>query len=296
MHIANKTVKNYSHQEISMELPTELQESFKPDSSEMLNIKYNLDGDVPYGCLKGGVKPSYRSWIQTRKNHEHPELENLPSIRPPTPPKKNQDIFLSGATPIVTVAPETTNTISREQRLEQIKAKLKKIQEQENSVKSKNLDDFNKISNTFITQPANAIKLDELPEFDSKLTTNTSTSDISELIKNHDEKFQNQIPKKYFKKTIKRKFTLGKSDKLRKVAVLINDKQTRKNILNMQKELKKTSITDVRKYLRQHGIIKVGSTCPNDILRKTFESSLMAGEITNINKDTLIHNFLHEDT
>ena len=98
----------------------------------------------------------------------------------------------------------------------------------------------------------------------------------------------------YLKKTVKRRFTLGKSDKLRRIAVLIKDRQTRKNIINTQKELKKTDITDVRKYLRQHGIIKVGSTCPTDILRKTFESAVLTGEITNTNKDTLLHNFLNE--
>ena len=81
----------------------------------------------------------------------------------------------------------------------------------------------------------------------------------------------------YLKKTVKRKFTLGKSDKLRRISVLIKDRQTRKNIINTQKELKKTNITDVRKYLRQHGIIKVGSTCPTDILRKTFESAVLSG-------------------
>ncbi len=70
----------------------------------------------------------------------------------------------------------------------------------------------------------------------------------------------------------------------------------RKNVIDVQHELKKTSMTDVRKYLRQHGIIKIGSTAPNEMLRKTFETAMLAGEITNVNKDTLLHNFMNADT
>jgi hypothetical protein len=54
-------------------------------------------------------------------------------------------------------------------------------------------------------------------------------------------------------------------------------------------------ITNVKKYLKQHGLIKAGSTCPPDILRKTFESALLTGEITNTNRETLLHNFMHDD-
>jgi hypothetical protein len=196
-------------------------------------------------------------------------------------------MFLEGATPI---EPQQSveNKLSREERLEQIKNKLKKIQDQETQMKQQSLDEFKKLEKQY-SSPLLVSPLEELNEFDTK---ESNSNDIEDMIKEREERKENEKIKKYLKKTVKRKFTLGKSDKLRRVSVLIKDRQTRKNILNTQKELKKTTITDVKKYLRQHGIIKVGSTCPVDILRKTFESAILTGEVTNTNKETLLHNFL----
>jgi hypothetical protein len=283
---------------ISLELPPELQEPltnyFVPDSTPSLT----LTNDVPYGCLKNGSKPTYRDWIKTRKNHEFPEL----NARPPTPPKRNT--FLEGATPITPLSSVLTQTpvktptsLSREQRLEQIKQKLKKIQEQEikSNPEASKLSDNLKILEAISpnVEIEKMSEIDEIPEI-SDIPEIDKTLDVSQVIKEIKEK-EESVPKKYLKRTIKRKFTLGKSDKLRKVAVLLKDKQTRKNVIDVQQELKKTSMKDVRKYLRQHGIIKIGSVAPNDILRKTFETAMLAGEITNTNKDTLLHNFLNED-
>ena len=290
----NKTVKSYSpvttFPNVSLELPPELEEPIKssvfvPQTSDVFNVNYKSGEDVPYGCLKNGKKKTYREWKELTRVNEIPSL-----VRPPTPPKKNLGVFLEGAVPIIAPTPPS-NTLSRDQRLEQIKNKLKKLQDEETQNKMKVMDDLKKIE-TDMQSNGEKNLLDELPEIDEK---QNSLPDISELLKTREEKIEKETPKQYLKKTVKRKFTLGRSDKLKKVAVLIKDKKTRKNIINTQKELKKMNITDVRKYLRQHGIIKVGSTCPPDILRKTFETALMAGEITNVNKDTLLHNFLNSD-
>jgi hypothetical protein len=134
--------------------------------------------------------------------------------------------------------------------------------------------------------------IEALPDFDDKKTT---MPDISELIKQRQTKIEKENPKLYTKKTIKRKLTLGKSDKLRRVAILIKNRDTRKKIIETQQKLKKTHITDVKKHLNRQGLIKIGSTCPPDIQRKIFESAMLAGDITNTNKETLLHNFLHSD-
>jgi uncharacterized membrane-anchored protein len=97
------------------------------------------------------------------------------------------------------------------------------------------------------------------------------------------------------KKTIHKKYTLGKSNIKRTVAVLLKDNNTRKNIINAQKELKGKSVNDVKTYLRHHNLIKIGSNAPNDVIRKIYESAMLAGEITNNNKDIMLHNFMKED-
>lgn len=281
------TLKNHRPPslDISLELPPELQETktFVPQSNEVYNINYKVTDDVPYGCLKNGKKKTYREWKQLSA----PDKIDIPDIiRPPTPPKKNTNTLTNTLT-------NTNTSLSREERLEHIKNKLKKIQNEETQIKQQSLDNFKKLEKE-ISKPLTIEEL-ELDNF-SKSTTE-STEDIKDIINNRNDiiEKEKEKDKKYLKRTIKRKFTLGKSDKLRRVSVLIKDRQTRKNIINSQKELKKTAITDIKKYLRQHGMIKVGSTCPPDILRKTFESAILTGEVTNTNKDILLHNFLSSD-
>jgi hypothetical protein len=301
---ANATANNeeFSFANVALNLPPELQKPtpinsnyFVPEKNDIINIKYRADNEIPYGCLKGGVKPSYKSWIQTRKNYQHPELENLPSVRPPTPPKKNTfiDDFSQKQSTSSSIMNETPkNTLSREERLEQIKQKLRLFEQQEHGNKQefKSLQqDLNTLEPLLKENSLHNIQLNN--EDDIKFEMPEILKDASSI-----DKKGNDSPKKYIKKTIRRKFTLGKSAKARKVAVLIKDNRTRKNIVNAQKELKKASISDIRKYLRKHGMIKAGSTAPHDILRKTFEYSMMAGDIRNTNKDTLLHNFIHEES
>ncbi len=304
----NRTIKHkqiasvVTNPNISLELPAELSETFYPSTtSEVFNVNYRVDDTVPYGCLKNGKKKTYREWKELTKEPDIPDL-----VRPPTPPKKRPNVLLEGATIIAKPNQMSSNnsvpsqnqiqnqlaSISREERLEQIKNKLKRIQEQEMSDKERTVRELNKVEEEINRKYAQST-LDDLPDFDENTTV---YPDISDLLKEKQEMEAKQTPKTYIKKTVRRKFTLGRSDKSRHVSVLIKDRQTRKNIINVQKELKKKDITDVRKYLRQHGILKVGSTCPPDIIRKMFESALMAGEITNTNKETLLHNFLHSET
>jgi hypothetical protein len=293
--INSKTLKNPivsstggTRPNISLDLPPELQEmkTFTPNKpNEIFTMNYKTNDNIPYGCLKGGNKKTYREWKEINNLKTTVDIPDI--IRPPTPPKKHNSDTEERERGVKEGLNEkrAKEEISREEKLEQIKNKLKKIQDREMFEKKQSLEHFKQLEQNLTPS------LDDLDVID-----NPNPMDIEEMIKKHKEEEENQKEKKYLKKTIRRKFTIGKSDKLRRVSVLIKNRQTRKNIIKTQKELKKTNITDIKKYLRDHGMMKVGSTCPNDILRKTFESAILTGDVTNTNKDTLLHNFLAGDS
>ena len=90
------------------------------------------------------------------------------------------------------------------------------------------------------------------------------------------------------------KYKLGKHAN-GKVSVLIKNAQTRRKVQTEQALLKQNSILDIKNHLRSKNLLKVGSEAPNDVLRQIYEQSILAGQIENKAKDTLIHNYFNEE-
>jgi len=90
---------------------------------------------------------------------------------------------------------------------------------------------------------------------------------------------------------LKEKVIVGKNKKKRSVCILIENNKTRKLHGEKVQKIKKTSIQTVRNYLKNHNLIKSGSAAPNPLLRTLYENVLFCGDITNQNKENLIHNF-----
>lgn len=170
--------------------------NFKPtipiESSN--TIKENKSQDVPYGCLKGGSKPTYRTY-------HNKTLKNRSFI------KNNKD----------------------------------------------------------------------------KITINNS----NKLKPKSYKKLKQKI-----RKTIKTKYKLGKNNNNR-VSVLIKNNKTRKNIKREQGILKQKPISEIKQYLYNKNLLKIGSTAPPDILRTLYEQSILAGDITNISSDITLYNFVN---
>jgi hypothetical protein len=268
--LERKTIRNYHSiggqnqgPIINIDLPEELIQPVIPISTETFHIKPK--DDIPYGVLKGGTKPSYREWSRTQRNN----IVTNP----------NASLIIQGGN----LSSEKT---ARENRLSLLKQKIK------NKTEEINKDPL--ITQNLIKKP---IELEiGKPTLQSMVQSAPEAIVQPILQPNQEQNGGKHIATKHIiKKTIKRKYTLGRSKIKKTVSVLIKDRGTRKKILNAQKDLKRKNINDIRAYLREHNLIKTGSNAPNDVIRKLYESAMLSGEITNSNAHILLHNFSKED-
>jgi hypothetical protein len=96
------------------------------------------------------------------------------------------------------------------------------------------------------------------------------------------------------RRTVRRTYKVGKSKVNPRVSVLVSNRTIRNRVSTENQLLKQTPIEDVRRYLVKKGFIKVGSSCPNEVLRKMHETAKsMCGEVENHNPDNLLYNFFN---
>jgi hypothetical protein len=263
----NSTVKQYPNNNVQSMLFNDnvlqnVMNTMPNVTSELPSIKLNINNpNYPkYGCLKGGTLPTYRSWKnQTQRK----------------PPSLN-DQYISSI-PYVSSAPP-----------------LRPIQENYRpplqSISPPRPQNTPIYSGTMTTDPINVKS-----ELDKEIELQKARIEMKQIMQK--TKPQKMPKLKYLKqkRTLKRTYHVGKSKVFPKVAVLVSNKTIRNNITTKKQLLKQTPIEEIRKFLLKKGFIKVGSTSPNDVLRKMYESVvLISGDVTNHNPDNLLYNFFND--
>ena len=211
-----------------------------PVSAPIMQIK----NDVPYGCLRNGNKPTYRTY---HRKMQPPPMSHSQSHNHNHTLKK--PVTMDTNAPLVApIHPEIdadeTALIQERQR------KLRELQE----------------------KAANA-NVNAIP-----------SPDVTR---------QPEHTKIQIKQTITKKYRLGRSPGGNVVSVLIKNNDTRRKVQEECGLLKREPIIDVRNYLHDHGLLKVGSDAPPDVIRNMYESAKLTGDVNNVNKNVILHNFMN---
>lgn len=127
------------------------------------------------------------------------------------------------------------------------------------------------------------------PKTSNTINATTRQSALKQLKKKHKKLRQKT------RKTRKTKYTLGRNNNSNKLSVLIKNNSTRRKIKKEHGLLKQKPLSEIKKYLYERNLLKIGSSAPNDVIRTLYEYSVLSGEINNLSGDVSLHNFVTND-
>ena len=264
-NISYKSNINYERAAIEPEEPSGPVISVNTELPSVFNNNKQLNTIIkdppPYSNLKNSNKPTYKEWKRQtmKKSRFSDEIINPTDPSTITRQSKGSGYNTDEYKPPINVIDEHEfNRVTHE-----------------NNQRKKLLD---KIKFRLKQQNVERIKQHRKQQLRKSIDKQNKDNLHNKTVKNY-EKYE----------------TFGKRVLEGKVSVLVKDRQTRKKIELEKKQLRKHDIHKIRLYLQKHGLLKVGSPAPDDILRELYEQSFLTGDVSNKSKDILVHNYLNNE-
>lgn len=269
-------------------------------------LSYKLDKDINYGCLKGGMKKTYKNLSDRHHNRTisagrvqfNPELihQSPPTIVVPVAPL---------ATPILapTNIPTYISTFDKEEPsfvMNQSAGSVSNMSIMPHHPTLSHPQPTHQLQNTITTNIQNLeptyipppITMHTPPatvpaEITAESIAPMQIEELKEIVK------VTSIKETTKRKTIKHRYKLGKNKTLNnRISVLSTSKSRIKQIQDAKRELQKTSIEKMKTYLMDRNLLSPGSFAQPELIKKLYEEANLAADITNHNDEKLLENYL----
>ena len=271
-------------------------------------LSYKLDKEIGYGCLKGGLKKTYKnissskgtggsSGTSNNTRHTHTVsanrvkfATNINSSEPMVSAVVPMPVLMQTPPPMLMPAPTPMTTpMATPTTPIVIPASIPSAIPPANITRSVHLEEdipepeyVPPQIKVETPQSMVPVEIEPPPEMvgggEHVDTSSVKVPSIKETVK---------------RKTIKHKYTLGKSKTLNnRISVLSTSKSRIKAIQDAKRELQKTSMEKMKKYLMDKNLLSAGSFAPPDVIKKMYEEANITADITNHNESTLLENYL----
>jgi len=253
---------------------------------QQMPVPWNAPPQPSYGNLKtGGTKPTYRTWLRTTQ-------KNKPQIKQPGINILNTDEVPSALFEEVDMMPQAIAQPAQAQPAQAQPAQAQPAQAQPAQAQPAQAQ-----PEQFMAEPQQAAPTQVVVGVQTPHPNVVGGLNPPFVVGGQDPHTQYKptvtgAKRKRVTRTVK--YKLGKHSN-GTVSVLIKNSQTRRKIQTEHALLKQKSILDVKNFLRGKNLLKVGSAAPNDVLRQIYEQSILAGQVENKSKDTLIHNYFNAE-
>jgi hypothetical protein len=256
-------------------------------------LSYKLDKEINYGCLKGGLKKTFKNLNEVRVHNKTISSNRVKFYTESEPTPSQAPVIISPPVPVVVPVPAP---IVQQQQQQQVLPPPLITPIAPPTIISTGGGAYSEIKNVNIQEPLTQ------PEYiPPPITIHTNPSAVpveitSDSVKHLLETEEIKVPsikETVKRKTIKHRYKLGKSKTLQnRISVLSTSKSRIKQIQDAKRELQKTSMEKMKKYLMDRNLLSSGSAAPPDVIKKMYEEANITADITNHDDDKLLENYL----